>query len=124
LETYQDLLAADPKPAKEAQAELAALEASSQQEKAAGIRSLGNIPLIVLSHGYLEARPLDPIGKEHHGEYESFWRAEQAKLASLSPQGQLVIAAGSGHYIHLDEPEVVVQAIEKVLVDVQVEYVN
>ena len=124
LETYQDLLAADPKAAKEAQAELASLETSSQQEKEANIQSLGDIPLIVLSHGYLESRPLDPLGEEEHKEYEVFWRTDQAVLASLSPQGRLVIATESGHYIHLDEPELVIEAVEEVLLDLKSSYVN
>jgi pimeloyl-ACP methyl ester carboxylesterase len=119
LATYRDLLAADPKSVRAAQAELNALPASSQQEKAAGIRSLGNIPLVVLSHAYLEARPLDPIGEKHHGEYEVFWRADQGRLASLSPQGRLVIASASGHYIQLDEPDLVIRAVENVLGEIR-----
>lgn len=116
LQTYRDLTAADSKSAREAQAELASLEESSQQERVAKITSLGGLPLVVLSHGYLEPRPLDPIGKEHHAEYEAFWRTDQAGLAALSSQGQLIIAAKSGHYIQLDEPELVVAAIGQILV--------
>ena len=115
VETYRELTAADSKSTKEAEAELVSLEESSQQEKNANIKSVGDIPLIVLSHGYLEPRLLDPIGAEHHQEYETFWRADQKKLASLSPQGQLVIATKSGHYIQLDEPILVIDAIEHVL---------
>lgn len=115
LETYRDLAAVDPKSVREAQAELASLEESSRQEREAEIGFLGDIPLIVLSHGYLETRPLDPIDAEGRVEYEIFWRADQAELASLSPQGRLVIAANSGHYIHLDESDLVIQAIETVL---------
>ena len=115
LETYQELSAADSKSVREAQQELALLEESSQEEKDVRIKSLGDIPLIVLSHGSLEPRLLDPIGPEHHEEYESFWRADQAGLASLSPQGQLIIATKSEHYIQLDQPELVIDAIEKVL---------
>jgi pimeloyl-ACP methyl ester carboxylesterase len=115
LETYRRLSTADPKSAKEAGAELAFLEKSGEQEKNADITSVGNIPLIVLSHGYLEPRPLDPIGAEHHQEYETFWRADQQTLASLSPQGQLIIATKSGHYIQLDQPDLVIHAIEQVL---------
>jgi pimeloyl-ACP methyl ester carboxylesterase len=118
LRTYQALAAADPKSAREAQAELAVLEDSGEQERAANIASLGNIPLIVLSHDYLEPRLLDPIGKEHYGEYEIFWRADQAELASLTSHGHLVIASKSGHYIRLDQPDLVIAAIRQVLADI------
>ena len=118
LETYQALAAADARSAREAQAELASLEQSGEQEKAADITTLGNIPLIVLSHGYLEHRLLDPIGKENYGKNEAFWRADQAELASLSPQGHLVLAPESGHYIQLDQPDLVIAAIRQVLADI------
>ena len=121
--TYRDLAAADPKSAKEVQAELAFLEESSQQEKDAAISSLGDIPLIVLSHGILEVRVLDQIGKEHHAEYESFWRADQAQLAALSANGRLVIASDSGHYIQLDEPKLVIDAIQQLLAGSRFPYV-
>jgi pimeloyl-ACP methyl ester carboxylesterase len=88
------------------------------QEKSANITTFGNIPLIVLSHGYLEPRLLDPIGKEHYGEYEIFWRADQAELASLTSHSHLVIASKSGHYIQLDQPDLVIRAIEKILAEV------
>jgi pimeloyl-ACP methyl ester carboxylesterase len=118
LRTYQALAAADPKSAREAQAELAALEESGEQEKAANITTLGKIPLIVLSHGYLEPRLLDPIGKERYGEYEIFWRADEAELASLTSYSHLVIASKSGHYIQLDQPDLVIAAIRQVLTDI------
>jgi pimeloyl-ACP methyl ester carboxylesterase len=117
LETYQALAAADPKSVREAQAELAFLEESGDEEKSAQITSLGNIPLIVLSHEYLEPRLLDPIGLENYGEYEIFWRSDQAELALLSPRGRLVIAPRSGHYIQLDQPDLVIGAIEQVLAE-------
>lgn len=113
--TYQALAAADPKSAKEAQKELASLEESSQEEKGVNVTSFGNLPLIVLVHGYLEPRLLDPIGSEHHREYESFWLEDQKELASLSSQGQLLIAAKSGHYIALDQPDLVIHAIEQIV---------
>jgi pimeloyl-ACP methyl ester carboxylesterase len=101
------------------QAELASLEESSLEEKDAKITTLGDIPLTVLAHGYLESRLLDPIGTKNHEEYEAFWRADQAELASLSPQGQLIVAEKSGHYIQFDEPDLVITAIEQVLLKAQ-----
>jgi pimeloyl-ACP methyl ester carboxylesterase len=39
------------------------------------------------------------------------WRNLQEQLVRLSPQGQQVIAENSHHYVHHDQPEVVVEAI-------------
>jgi len=38
-----------------------------------------------------------------------------AELAALSPQGEVVVAEESTHYIQFDQPELVIQAISQVL---------
>jgi pimeloyl-ACP methyl ester carboxylesterase len=38
-------------------------------------------------------------------------RAEQARLAALSTEGRQIISDHAGHWVHLDEPELVVAAI-------------
>ena len=42
-------------------------------------------------------------------------REEQARIASGSTHGRQVIATASGHWVHLDEPELVVDAIRSVI---------
>jgi pimeloyl-ACP methyl ester carboxylesterase len=39
----------------------------------------------------------------------------QKELAGLSSQGKQVIAQKSGHYIQLDEPELVIDAIRELI---------
>ena len=39
----------------------------------------------------------------------------QGELAKLSTNGELIIAEGSGHFVHQDRPDVVIDAILKVL---------
>jgi hypothetical protein len=39
----------------------------------------------------------------------------QADLATLSPQGKQFIAEESGHYIQVDQPELVIDAIREVV---------
>jgi len=46
---------------------------------------------------------------------ESAWRKSEDKLAAALPHLQFVIASKSGHYIQLDEPAIVVQAIRAVV---------
>jgi pimeloyl-ACP methyl ester carboxylesterase len=57
---------------------------------------LGSIPLTVITAG----------GQELPG-----WREMQAELAALSSSSRHIIAEGSGHYVHLDQPQVICDAI-------------
>jgi len=70
-------------------------------DAAAGVATLGEVPLTIVSGG---DQPADVLA--HH-------RA----LARLSSRGRHIVAAESGHWIHLDEPDVVVGAIRDVVAD-------
>lgn len=76
---------------------VAALPVSAAQ--AAAVNSLGDLPLVVLSG-------------EHHGAPYTDW---QRDLAQLSSRGRHLVANGSGHWIHLDHPELVTRAIREVV---------
>jgi hypothetical protein len=43
------------------------------------------------------------------------WQQMQEELAHLSTRGTQMIARNSGHYIQLDRPEVVIEAVRKVV---------
>jgi pimeloyl-ACP methyl ester carboxylesterase len=78
-------------------------EASVRAESLWEVRQaagLGNKPLVVVTRG----RDLDPP-----------WRAGQAALLRLSTRSSQVVAAGSGHYVQLDQPDVVVDAVGTVV---------
>ena len=79
---------------------------------------LGPMPLAVLAH----ARPFD-LPKEAEGfssdALESVLRAANEKLATLVPNARFFVAKGSGHDIHQDEPELVIEAIRQVVVGVR-----
>jgi pimeloyl-ACP methyl ester carboxylesterase len=53
-------------------------------------------------------------------EDEQLWRALHEDLADLVPGGRLVIAEQSGHFIQIDQPELVVNSILEVLTEVQI----
>ncbi|WP_433258471.1 alpha/beta fold hydrolase [Streptosporangium sp. CA-135522] len=74
------------------------------------VRSAGNIPVEVIQHGkpYLAAVP------EYGPRLEQAWAAGQRKWLALARGGKLSTATNSGHYIFADQPEVAVQAIERV----------
>ena len=74
-----------------------------------------DIPLVVLSHGQKVARQVPNITEEQAAGIEAAWLELQRELAARSSQGRLVIAQGSGHYVHVEEPERVIQAIREVV---------
>jgi pimeloyl-ACP methyl ester carboxylesterase len=76
---------------------VAALPVSAAQ--AAAVSSLRDLPLVVLSGDYHAAPYTD-------------W---QGDLAQLSSRARHVVASGSGHWIHLDHPELVTGAIREVV---------
>ena len=74
-----------------------------------------DIPLVVLSHGQKIAGQVPNITAEQAAGIEAAWLDMQRELAGRSPQGRLVVAERSGHYVHVEEPERVIQAIREVV---------
>ena len=69
-------------------------------------RSKLNVPLIVLSAGK----------KAYYSkESQQLWNEMQRELLEISTKGEFVIAENSAHYIQNDEPEVVVNAVKRLL---------
>jgi pimeloyl-ACP methyl ester carboxylesterase len=64
-----------------------------------GTDTFGDIPVVVLSAGSRDPR----------------WAAEDAALARASANGRHLISPGSGHWIHLDDPDLVINAIRDVM---------
>jgi pimeloyl-ACP methyl ester carboxylesterase len=72
------------------------------------------LPLIVLAH----EKPIQgpkKVTKEVAVARERIWRELQEDLAKLSTHGELRVAEQSEHNIHLEQPELVIQAIRDVL---------
>lgn len=76
---------------------VAALPVSAAQ--AGAVSTLGDLPLVVLS-------------ADHHAPPYTDW---QRDLAQLSSRGRHLVASDSGHWIHLDHPELVTRAIREVV---------
>jgi pimeloyl-ACP methyl ester carboxylesterase len=70
--------------------------------------SLGDRPLIVLHHGILDANAENSTQQVR---FEEEWTKMQDELAELSSNTKLIIAERSGHYIQLDQPELVIDSI-------------
>ncbi len=69
-------------------------------EQVRGIGKLGDLPLVVLTAG---------------NDLQSTRQSLQDELASLSTNSTHVIAEGSGHFIQLDRPELVIAAVQQVV---------
>lgn len=73
----------------------------------------------VLAGQSLGALPLTVIAAEQNITGLMGWAAAQASLAHLSTRGRLVIANGSGHYVQLEQPDLVISSIEQVIATVR-----
>jgi hypothetical protein len=111
--TFRALVAASPKHVDTFIAEQEAVEAIHAELAAAQITSLEDLPLVVLSHGQPMAMP--GLTVEVNQAYEQLWQDLQGELAGLSSRGRLVMAQDSGHYIQLERPQLVVDAIAEVV---------
>lgn len=73
------------------------------------ITEMGDLPLIVLSHGLSDST--SGIDSTQQSQFEQEWSKMQTELTGLSSNSKQVIAEKSGHYVHFDQPELVVEAI-------------
>ena len=83
--------------------------ASLAQVKAAP--AFPNVPLVVLARTIF---PPGPPGFPNE-ELNRRWDEMQAAQAGLSSSSQLIFVEGAGHFIHLERPEVVIEAILRVV---------
>jgi pimeloyl-ACP methyl ester carboxylesterase len=113
-EAYRALVLANPNHLSTARGEIEALERGDTEP----VTTLGNLPLIVLSHGHFDPGTLGAdITTEIANQYEKVWQELQVELAALSSNSKRIIAEQSGHNIHLDQPELVISAIQDVLTE-------
>ena len=96
-------------------AEVKTIEESMTQVRAANIKPLGDIPLIVLSRGQGALPPDSGLSPEVVKQFDEGWGQMQQEMAEMSSRGKRVVAEQSGHYIHLQQPEMVVEAIKDVI---------
>lgn len=85
--------------------ELSSFGDSARQVKRA--RKVFDFPVTVIQRG------TDPYTSDDGGRKNKIWQELQSDLVALSESGELVVAENSGHHIHIDEPEVVVDVIRK-----------
>ncbi len=75
-------------------------------EEVAAIDSFGELPVTVIG----ATEPDSGFG-EYGQAFRLFWNEESHRLAGKSEVGKFILAEGSSHHIHLDAPQVVMDAI-------------
>lgn len=74
------------------------------------VRSAGDIPTEIIQHG------VPYLGEiaEYGDDLERVWAEGQEQWAAVSDNSELSTAEEAGHYIHVDQPEIAVEAIRRV----------
>jgi pimeloyl-ACP methyl ester carboxylesterase len=72
-----------------------------------GLGSLGDLPIAVISHGQPFPGPFAVLEKD--------WREGQLRLAALSANSSFQVAEKANHMVHIDTPEIVIEAVRDVI---------
>jgi pimeloyl-ACP methyl ester carboxylesterase len=96
---------------RESVAELKSLSESAAQAATAG--SLGDTPLVVLSRD--PEKPQFDLPEDLVKPTSDAWQKMQNELAQLSTRSTHTIAKSSGHYIQVDRPDIVIDAVRQVV---------
>lgn len=96
------------------------IDLPASQIQAHAVRSLGALPLIVITTGaYLRDAPPGPAGQQQAAQLQALWREMHRELAAQSSNGAQILAEASGHFIQREQPEVIVAAIRQMLETLQ-----
>jgi pimeloyl-ACP methyl ester carboxylesterase len=77
----------------------------------------GNKPLAILTHGKNDPDP--HLTPSQNAALEKSWNDGHDRLAALSTRGSNTVVPGSGHYIQIDQPKAVIDAVLKVVAEVR-----
>ena len=83
------------------------------RELDAGHPSFGDKPLAVLTRGVEDGAPGVPA--EYRPKVEAEWRAGHDRIAALSTRSDNTIVPGARHYIQIDRPQAVTDAVRRVV---------
>lgn len=87
------------------------------REEEQSARSFGSQPLIVLTAGIDEPDPNEtPVMKQS---FDTAWKAGHDRLAARSTRGVSSVVPGAAHFIQLDQPQAVIDAIRTVVAEVR-----
>src|SRR5438477_3168173 len=108
-----------PTPGLEKYKEIETLDVNAsldQVEKAADAQPLRPIPLFVLTQGQpFDLSPWQPLPTDLPAALNRAWHSGQDALATLGPNAKHIVATKSAHYIQIQEPQLVIDAIKEVV---------
>jgi pimeloyl-ACP methyl ester carboxylesterase len=109
----------EPTPGLEKYKDIETLDVNAsldQVEKAAKAEPLRPMPLVILTQGQpFDLSPWQPLPADFPGALNTAWHAAQDRLATLAPNATHTIATKSSHYIQVQEPQLVIDAIKQVV---------
>jgi pimeloyl-ACP methyl ester carboxylesterase len=108
-ETLPTLSAPDPRFMEEG------LDIFASLEQLQRVASLGDMPLIVISHHLVEMPSVAGISPNMFQLYDLAYLGACNEFASLSSRGSVVFSDTIGHFVQREDPEVVIEAIRQVL---------
>ncbi len=97
-------------------AEAGAMDQDSA-ETVANRRTLGDMPLVVLTAGQTANDP--SLTDAQNQAWKTLWMQGHDGMAALSSRGQNRVVPGSGHFIQVEKPQVVIDAVEEVVAEVR-----
>jgi pimeloyl-ACP methyl ester carboxylesterase len=89
------------------------LNIAGSAEQVAKVTTVGDLPLVVISHNPTGADSGLPA--DLNTKFEDTWQQAQLEQSKLSTNGRLVVATKSGHMIMRDEPQLVIDTILQVV---------
>lgn len=84
----------------------------TQLEDSIRNKSLGDIPLKVVTHGIPIDGTVIGISEADSNKMEEIWQEQQKQMLTLSTNSELIVAENSGHAVMFDEPDLVVETIK------------
>jgi len=116
---YADFGFRQPPPGLEKYKEIETLDVSTsfdQMQKALQTRPLRQMPLVVLTQGQpFDLSPYQPLPTDFPGALDKAWHAGQDAQAMLVANSKHIIATKSSHYIQVQQPQLVIDAIRDVV---------
>jgi pimeloyl-ACP methyl ester carboxylesterase len=74
------------------------------------------MPLLVLTQGHpFGLSPWQQLPAVFPGALDKAWHTAQDALAALTPDAKHTVATKSSHYIQVEEPQLVIDAIKRVV---------
>lgn len=89
-----------------------------EMRRPGGFGALDGLPVIVIRHGQPSDGIFRPPGMSQD-QLEGLWAEGQERLAKLSTNSEIIIAAKSGHMINLDQPDLIAESTRRVVIAVR-----